>query len=287
MCKLLLTAGIAICLCGSAFGGLGLAQDLPRAEVFGGYSYLNADFNGLIPRKSANGWEASVSVNFDNRLAAEADVSGYYTTISNVGAHTYGFLGGPRLNIRPVFLHALFGVDRGTLSAFGTSASQNSFAAAVGGGGQWTVSPHLAVRVSADDAFTRHNIFGGPRVTQVNIRVSAGLVFMFGGRAPTGTRAPEQRGGTSAQVAATSEAALLGVAGYATEAGLRVTSVRAGSPAAQVGIKPGDVITKIDGRDVHSGHDVESAIAASASGTVRVTYLIKGAWLSEQEIKVR
>jgi len=143
------------------------------------------------------------------------------------------------------------------------------------------------VRLSADDAFTRHNIFGGPRVTQVNIRVSAGLVFMFGGRAPTGTRASEQRGGTSAPVAATSEAALLGVAGYATEAGLRVTSVRAGSPAAQAGINASDIISKIDGKEVHSSLDIESAIATNASGTVSVTYLIKGAWLAEREVKVR
>jgi S1-C subfamily serine protease len=125
-------------------------------------------------------------------------------------------------------------------------------------------------------------IFGGPRVTQVNIRVSAGLVFMFGGRAPTGTRASEQRGSTSAPVAATSEAA-----GYATEAGLRVTSVRAGSPAAQAGINASDIISKIDGKEVHSSLDIESAIATNASGTVSVTYLIKGAWLAEREVKVR
>jgi hypothetical protein len=56
------------------------AQDTPKIDVFGGYSYLNVDTNGtngLIPRQSANGWEASVSGNFNRRFALEGDVSGY------------------------------------------------------------------------------------------------------------------------------------------------------------------------------------------------------------------
>ncbi len=171
---------------------LAFGQGVPRAEIFGGYSYLNVDTNGLTSRQSFNGWESSVSGNFNKWLAAEANVSGYYKTynvdlgsllpgaVLNVSVHDYGFLGGPRINVRPVFFHALLGVDRLTASALGFSASQNSFAAAFGGGGQWKVSPQWAVRTSADYVLTRHNTFGGPRVTQNNIRVSAGVVFRFG-----------------------------------------------------------------------------------------------------------
>ncbi len=92
------------------------------------------------------------------------------------------------------------------------------------------------------------------------------------------------------QTGPTSEAALLGVAGYATEAGFKVTSVRAGSPAEQIFLKPGDVIVKIDGREVHSSHDIEVAIAASASGTVKLSFLNQtalGTAQSEREVKVR
>ncbi len=100
-------------------------------------------------------------------------------------------------------------------------------------------------------------------------------------------RATLQRTSTSPQTANSSEAALLGVAGYATDKGLSVTSVRAGSPAEQIGIKPGDVVSKIDGQQVHSSHDIESAIGANPNGTVKVSYLILGAWLTEREAKVR
>lgn len=83
------------------------------------------------------------------------------------------------------------------------------------------------------------------------------------------------------------EVGLLGAAVSAAGQGVKVTFVRAGSPAAQVGINTGDVVLRIDCQEVHSGSDVESAIAANTSGTLWVNYLIKGAWLSEQQIKVR
>src|SRR5450759_633624 len=65
-------------LCLFAFGIAAFAQDYPRAEVFGGYSYVNIDTNGLTLRQNANGWEAAVSGNFNKWFAVEGDVSGYY-----------------------------------------------------------------------------------------------------------------------------------------------------------------------------------------------------------------
>jgi S1-C subfamily serine protease len=87
--------------------------------------------------------------------------------------------------------------------------------------------------------------------------------------------------------AGSSEAALLGVVGCGSDNGLRVTSVQSGSPAAQAGIVPGDIITSIDGRPVHSSHEIETAIAANTSGTIKIAYMIKGNWLTEHEVKVR
>jgi hypothetical protein len=57
---------------------VGLGQDFPKAEVYGGYSYVNIDTNGLTSRQNANGWEAAVSGNFNKWFAVEGDVSGYY-----------------------------------------------------------------------------------------------------------------------------------------------------------------------------------------------------------------
>lgn len=88
-----------------------VAQDIPKAEVFAGYSYLNVDGN---PRQSANGWEVSASGNLNRWLAIETDVSGYYKSFDFAGAtvlrfQEYGLAAGPRFNFRPVFVHALAG----------------------------------------------------------------------------------------------------------------------------------------------------------------------------------
>jgi S1-C subfamily serine protease len=153
-----------------------------------------------------------------------------------------------------------------------------------------------------DYFMTRHlNDLG--LANQNNIRVSAGIVFTFGGtrEASSGARnqtgsAPTQTGrnqaaGAPTQTGPTSEAALLGVSGYATDAGFKITSVQAGTPAAQIYLNPGDIISNIDGREVHSSRDIESAIAASTSGTIKVSCLIQttavGMVHVEREVKVR
>lgn len=297
-----------------------LAQETPKVEVFGGYSYLNADTNNLASpsRQSANGWEASVSGNFNKWFAVEGSVSGYYKTYSvdvsalglglntiDLNVHDYSFVGGPRLNFRPVFFHALVGADHLTGSVLGFSRSQNSFAGAFGGGVEWKVAPHWAVRGSADYVLTRHNILNlipgvsEPDMTQNNFRASVGIVFMFGrggefsenGRG-SASKADHTHGNagatqTSGPCESISVAPILGISGCATGDGLRVTSVRMGSLASQAGINVGDLVAKIDGRPVQSGRDIELAIAANKTGTIIVSYMIKNAWLAEREVKVR
>jgi Outer membrane protein beta-barrel domain/PDZ domain len=290
--------GIALGLCAStsAFG-----QDAPQYEIFGGYSYLNADTNNLASpsRQSANGWEASVSWNYNKWFAAEGDFSGYYKSdidVPDLGGgtaslHDFAFAPGPRINIRPAFFHALVGFDHLTGSAFGFSRSQDNFAAAFGGGIQWKVAPRWAVRASADYVLTRPNIYelldiSGPAMTQNNFRASVGVVYLFGSTREPAPRT-EQKTVASQPCAGSSEVTPLGVVGCGTDTGLRVTSVQSGSPAAQVGIVPGDIIASIDGRPVHNSNEIETAIAASTSGTIKIGYLIQGNWLTEREAKVR
>jgi len=294
MCKLYLVVAVALVLCGSALG-----QETPLVEVFGGYSYLNVDTNGLTSRQSANGWEAAASGNFNKWFAVEGDFSGYYKTYSvdltalelgtvDVKVHDFSFLAGPRVNVRPAFFHALFGVDHLTGSALRLSASQDSFAAAFGGGIQWKVAPQWAVRASGDYVLTHHNIFGpvGSSFTQNNFRASVGVVYVFRGAREPAPRA-ERKTVASQPCTGSSEAALLGVVGCSADDGLRVTSVQSGSPAARAGIVPGDIVASIDGRPVHDSHEIETAIAANNSGIIKIAYMIQGTWLTEREAKVR
>jgi hypothetical protein len=261
-----------------------MAQDVPKAEAFAGYSYLNVDTNGLSSRQSLNGWEASVSGNFNKWFAVEFDGSGYYKTVLGVNVRDYSYLAGPRINFGPLFVHGLLGGDHLTGSYQGLGASQDGFAGAFGGGVQWKIARQLYFRTSTDYVFSRHNILGGPSVTQNNFRASVGIVFAFGG-----TRREVHAGNRSvpSPVPGSSEAALLGASGYPVQHGFEITSVRPGSPAAQAGLQVRDVIEKIDGQSVTTSQDIERAVAASKSGTVRVSYLVQGNWLAEREIKVR
>lgn len=284
------------------------AQETPRVDVFGGYSYLSADTNNLASpsRQSANGWEASVSWNYNRWFAVEGDFSGYYKTYPldvavlglgisevNLDFHDYGYVGGPRFNFRPVFFHALVGGDHLTgsvPSVVSGSASQNSFAAAFGGGVQIPVAPRWAVRGSADYVLTRHNIYNlipglsGPAYTQNNFRVSVGVVYTFGSTYAGGSHASS---GELTKASVGEESVLLGITGYGRDDGVVITSVRDSSPAARAGIQAGDVITGIDGEPVHSGREIETAIGTSKTGTVRVMYFRSGVLQIEQDVKIR
>jgi opacity protein-like surface antigen len=166
------------------FSPLGYGRNIPRLEVYGGYSYLNAGTNGLTTRQSISGVEASVSVHINPWLAGEANLGAYYKTLQilNVGTfpyHDYTMMGGPRVNFHRMFVHALVGIDHLAGSAnfysVNTATSDNALAGAVGGGVQWSVTRQFAVRASGDYMMSR---FEG--ITQNNVRVTLGLVFQMG-----------------------------------------------------------------------------------------------------------
>ena len=65
-------------------GVIASAQNYPRVEVFGGYSYLNFDVPNVpaaevkAKRLNANGWEAAAAFDLVHHLSAVADFSGHY-----------------------------------------------------------------------------------------------------------------------------------------------------------------------------------------------------------------
>jgi membrane-associated protease RseP (regulator of RpoE activity) len=283
-------------------GGLAYAQGFSRAEVYGGYSYLNIDTNNLSPRQSANGWEASVSGNFSKWFAAEADISGYYKNYSinlaslgvgslNVKVTDYAYAGGPRINLRPIFIHALFGGDHLTGSALGFSKSQNGLAGLAGGGVQWKISTHISVRASGDYVFTRHNIFAGSAVTQNNFRAGVGLVYSFG-RSATADSTPRRERKNSRTRADESDSVgarhgmqipILGLVVSAREGGgAEIKEVAPGSIAADAGLNSGDVINSVDGKTVRSPMELAAELSSRVPGEkIKIGYLVRGYWQSE------
>jgi opacity protein-like surface antigen len=115
------------------------AQEFPKAEVFGGYSYGN--FGPVVSgasRTNLNGWNASVCVNVNRWFGLVSDFSGHYGSFSAtsilpilvppcvpVGCARitdsendkyHSFLFGPQFSFRTKkvtpFVHALFGGSR-------------------------------------------------------------------------------------------------------------------------------------------------------------------------------
>jgi membrane-associated protease RseP (regulator of RpoE activity) len=266
-----------LCLFVSSFA---FGQD-SRADLFGGYSYLSIDTNGLTTsRQNANGWEASISGNFNRWFATEADVAGYYKTFSGVSVTDYSYGAGPRFNFKPVFVHALIGGDHLTGSESGMSLSQDSLAGAFGGGVQWKVSGPFSIRGSADYVFTRHNILGGPSVTQNNVRISAGIVYSFG-RAEHATVSPRQSA-PRAPSAGMKISTLGVIVAVGNNPGAEITDEAPNGIAAMAGIHVGDVINAVDGKPVSTPMELAAELAnRPARDKVRIGFLIRGQWQKE------
>jgi opacity protein-like surface antigen len=187
--------------------GFAGAQETPKVEIFGGYTYANADFTGAgLKNTSFNGWDAAFTGNLNRWLGVVADFGGHYgsSNISvpvpvgtcppvclpaiSVDSTAHEFLSGPRVSYRTEkitpFAHILLGAEHVTASAavalpapapsINISASQTGFAVAFGGGLDLNLTKRIAWRNQADYLQTR--LFHG---TQNNVRFSTGIALRF------------------------------------------------------------------------------------------------------------
>jgi opacity protein-like surface antigen len=165
--------------------GVALAQDHPKAELFGGYSYARINpGSGVKGINLPAGWHASVAGNINNWFGIAGDISGNYGNPTILGVkvntklHTYTF--GPRISYRKnekvtPFAHALFGGANVKGSAFGVGASDSGFAMTLGGGVDAKINDNFAFRVAQFDyLMTRIQ-----KDTQNNFRLSTGIVIRF------------------------------------------------------------------------------------------------------------
>ena len=140
------------------------AQDVPKYEVFGGYSYRSDDI--IRERLNLHGFEASVTRNFSNGLGIEGNIAGNYgdhTHHTYMAGVKYTFKGN---TVRP-YVHALAGLDQFSTSTVG-------FATAFGGGVDARVNDRISIRIVQVDYAP---VFY-PGAAH-NVRVSTGIVFTF------------------------------------------------------------------------------------------------------------
>jgi opacity protein-like surface antigen len=194
MRKLMLFSVLLAVLSSSMF-----AQDVPKAEIFGGYSYFSADIRETVPfqpfpteRISLNGWNAEVTGYMNKFFGVTADISGHYgnpeVSNSTFDTRVHNFLFGPQIAFRSeratVFGRALFGTAKVKIDnpLIGNVVDDTGFAWAVGGGFDLGVSRNFAIRpVQFDYIRTKAKPSGvpDPDVAQNNFRYSAGIVVRF------------------------------------------------------------------------------------------------------------
>jgi opacity protein-like surface antigen len=177
-----------------------LAQESSKVEVFGGYSYLRADW-GLDANRDLRGWNASVNYNLNKILGVKADFSGHNTdgalvydpftgASAKIDISNFTFLVGPQFSYRKndkvvPFAHVLLGGSRRKevsgpiafpgIPAFNFDSTNTAFTAAFGGGVDIKLTNRLAFRLfQADYLLSRFNGW-----TQNNLRVGTGLVVKF------------------------------------------------------------------------------------------------------------
>ena len=151
--------------------------NVPRVEIFGALSMVIPAPAWQLPSNTRGvGFDGSASINLKEWFAAEGDFgwSRAWANISGVSLVDSGtlFSGGPRVTYRQgrlaVFGHALFGANRLTVSFSvpglsllgvpvpGSSITDTSMAAVMGGGADIEIRPNLALRCQVDFLPTHH-----------------------------------------------------------------------------------------------------------------------------------
>ena len=158
--------------------GSALAQDSPRAQLFGGYGFLsfNSQPFGFTDRTSLHGFTIAPSYNLTHEFGITAQLSGQYGSQLSVRNLTVGpqvlFTRGNML----FFGHLLIGKGR-TFVKVGNGAGDSARALELGGGIDWGISSRFSVRVAQAD-FVHNSFFDG---SQSSVRISTGLVYHLGG----------------------------------------------------------------------------------------------------------
>lgn len=165
----------------AAFPTAALAQEsqsaYPKAEIFAGYQYTRLGGSGGI---NANGFNTAATTNFSRWFGVTADLSGAYKSVSGVSARTYMYTFGPTFSARrdrlTPFVHFLAGGFHASASVPGFSTSTNGFAMMLGGGLDFKVSDHFAVRAIQPDWI----LWRSHGMTDKSIgRVSTGIIIRF------------------------------------------------------------------------------------------------------------
>jgi opacity protein-like surface antigen len=144
-----------------------MAQDAPKAEVYGGFSMLNIDTPGL--KITPFGWAASVNASVNKVVGIVGDFSGNYRD----GGKFHSVLGGVQFTQRKDKASVFGQAKAGFVNVNGGGSSDSNFAIGLGGGVDWNANDKVAIRLIQIDWMPVKDTTWIKNVT----RASAGVVF--------------------------------------------------------------------------------------------------------------
>ena len=175
------TIAFAITLATAAI--LSAQEETPKMEVGLTYSGVHVNSANADRQRTGNGGAGSFEYNINRVVGIVGDFGGYANTRTDNRVLTYMF--GPRFNWRHArltpYVQFLFGGAYVWNDVSSFDVTQNAFAMASGGGLDWTVSKHIAIKpVQVEYLMTQIDSTNGFGSHQNDVRYSAGVVFRFG-----------------------------------------------------------------------------------------------------------
>jgi hypothetical protein len=167
-----------------ASGAILSAQEItPKYEIGLNYSWLHVNSANQDRQRTGNGGSGYFEYNVNRVLGLVGDIGGYANTRIDDRLLTYMF--GPRFNWRHArvtpYVQFLFGGAYVWNDLNTVSTTQNAFAMASGGGLDWTLTKHIAVKpIQVEYVMTQIDSTKGFGSHQNDVRYSAGVVFRLG-----------------------------------------------------------------------------------------------------------
>jgi hypothetical protein len=178
-----------VCLLGLVFlVSIGAAaQDVPRVDLFAGYTYEHVSPGIAASSFSANGGVGSVAFNLTNWGSLVLEVGGIHTSKidgADVDATALTYMAGPKISLfhrskLTPFAQALFGFVNTNPGFNLTTLNHNDFAVSPGVGLDWNATRHLAIRLGQMDYLLMRIPTSTNQVNWNNFRYSAGVVLRF------------------------------------------------------------------------------------------------------------
>jgi hypothetical protein len=156
--------GVVILFC--MISMLGMAQETPKPEIYGGYQFTSTDGGW-----HASGWNTAANMYVTRWLGATADFSGVYHTGTNLHTYTVGPVVSTHKSSFSPYAHALFGGAHTATGSFSDSGMTMMF----GGGADFGKRKLVFRAVQFDWMILR---FSGVS-DKNNMRVNTGFLYRF------------------------------------------------------------------------------------------------------------